>query len=267
VLQEAEVQLAGVRKRKQAKEIDINRNRAKRAQERNANKAKLKVLRKNVRGLWKRYDISSRVCLTFMKRLFKEISDNAASPDTITRCKDELRRLVALKQIGQNIESRAVLTAKVARKKKEGLMSSTSKVELDAIATDLWQYTEMLHGKNKEVVKQIQGYQIQYKRPFTYRGRPYLTELLAEMNQRDETVQELKDNIPRFEAHLNTEHKFGTAHSRQDLDTKYLEAHQKLYSRVHLEEVEHEKAGDIGYNHEDLNIMHNTLERIGYRDD
>jgi len=267
VLVETEGRLKKMRNMKQAKEVQINRNRAQRAQERSANKEKLKVLRRNVRGLWKRYDISSRVCLTFMKRLFKQISDNAGSPETIVRCKEELLRLIELKKIGQNIESRAVLSSKVARKKKEGLMSSTSKVALDAIATDLWQYTEMLHKKNKEVAAQIREYQIRYKKKFTYRGRPYLTELLEEMNQRDETVQELKDNLPHFSVHLNTEHKFGTAASRQDLDTKYLEAHQKLYSRVHLEEVEHEKAGDIGFDHEDLNILHNTLERIGYRDD
>jgi len=253
---------------KQSKEVEINRERAKRAQDRRANKAKLKSLRQNVRQLWRRYDISSRVCLSFMKNLFKEISNNAASPETVERCKQELKRLLALKRIGQNIESRSILAAKVQRKKKEGLMPRTSKAALDAIATDLWQNTEMLHGKNREIVAQIEGYEKQYHpKKFRYRGKPYLEELTAEMNQRDETVKELIDNMPHFDANIHSEHKFQTARSRKDLDSKYLAAHQKLKSRVMRDEEEHTAAGDHGFDRPDLNILHNTLERIGYHDE
>jgi len=147
-------------------------------------------------------------------------------------------------------------------------MPRTSKAALDAIATDLWQNTEMLHGKNREIVAQIEGYEKQYHpKKFRYRGKPYLEELTAEMNQRDETVKELIDNMPHFDANIHSEHKFQTARSRKDLDSKYLAAHQKLKSRVMRDEEEHTAAGDHGFDRPDLNILHNTLERIGYHDE
>ena len=58
--------------------------------------------------------------------------------------------------------------AQVARKKRDGLAPGTPKERLDAIATDLWQFTELLHKKDFELVAQIEDYEEKFKREFKF---------------------------------------------------------------------------------------------------
>ena len=94
-------------------------------------------------------------------------------------------------------------------------------------------------------------------------GKPFLPLLRREMSQRNETVAEFKESTPHLEAHL-VQIKFQHAHTRQQLDAEYLEAHKRLKNRVKQSEWAHAPAGDVGFNSPNLKIVHNTLERIGF---
>ena len=256
-----------------AKRVEVEKILKERDVERDFNSKKLKKLRQSVKRLWMENDMSARVCLRFLKSIYAEIMNSMSSSShrdshgqVVSRCKTEIRRLLAIKRLTQKIEARELLKAKVEKKKQMGLASGLSTAELDAIASDLWRFTQILQDRDRALVVEIKDYETRFGSAFMHMGEPFLHKFLDEINHHDESVEEIERNAPHLDARLSHRKLFHSK-SKEEIDHEYLEAHKRMKARAQMHERQHRPAGDVGYDHKDITILHNTMERLHYDDE
>ena len=158
MLKEKSAELARCERVVKEKRVQVEKILAQRQKEKDVNAKKLQKLRQSVKRLWIENDMSARVCLRFFKSIFAEIMKCKRTDNISSRCKQEIKRLLSIKRLTQKIEARELLKAKVEKKKQMGLASGLSTAELDAIASDLWRFTQLLQDRDQALVQEIKEY-------------------------------------------------------------------------------------------------------------